>query len=219
MRICLVLAGCVLVGCASGRSTPNGGGGGGGGDAGPPGTPDAGSVHILGTLSIDPPSRELVIANGVATQATFTAILTAPDGSTKDVTSETRFQIDAKYGMFDANQLTIGTPAKTTIVAAYADKSATADLIERLRSVRIDPTLPSTTPALFDPADTAALAPTIVYPPADTVMPRNLGDFEIHWTDAHANTVFEVSLHTDFADVQVYVAGGNGLTAAGPTPS
>ena len=50
-------------------------------------------------------------------------------------------------------------------------------------------------------------------------MPRNLGDFEIHWTDAHGNDVFEVSLQTEFADVRVYVAGGNGVPAAGPRPS
>jgi len=197
MRICMVLAGCVLVGCASGRSRPSGE------DGGPPAIPDAGSVHILGTLSIDPPSRELVIAGGVATHATFTAILTAPDGTTKDVTAQTRFQIDAKYGAFDANQLTIGRPAKTTIIAAYADKSATAELVARLRSVRVDPSLPSTTPELFAHPDSAALAPAIVYPPAEAVMPRNLGDSEIHWTDAHANNVFEVSLHTELTDVRV----------------
>jgi WD40-like Beta Propeller Repeat len=213
MRICMALAGCVLVGCASGRGAPVGD------DAAPPPIPDAGSVHILGTLSVDPPSRELVISDGVATHATFTAILTAPDGTTKDVTSQTRFQIDARYGTFDTNQLTIGVAARTTIIAAYADKSATADLVARLRSVRVDPGLPSTTPALFDHPDTAALAPAILYPPAEAVMPRNLGDFEIHWTDAHANTVFEVSLHTDLTDVRVYVAGNNGIAAQGPTPS
>jgi TolB protein len=50
-------------------------------------------------------------------------------------------------------------------------------------------------------------------------MPRNLGDFEIHWTDSHANDVFEISLRTDLADVRVYVSGGNGLPAQGPMAS
>jgi hypothetical protein len=207
MRTWLVL---LLVGCASGRPSSSDDAG------GPPVTPDAGSVHILGTLSIDPPSAELVIGNGVAAHATFTATLTAPDGTTKDVTAETRFQIDAAYGTFAGNQLTIAAPASTTVIAAYADKSATASLIARLRSVRIDPALPSTTPDLFDHPDTAMLAPDLVYPPVDAVMPRNLGDFEIHWTDAHANNVFEISLHTELTDVRVYVAGNNGLPAPAP---
>ncbi|HEY5936620.1 MAG TPA: hypothetical protein VIU61_18355, partial [Kofleriaceae bacterium] len=50
-------------------------------------------------------------------------------------------------------------------------------------------------------------------------MPRNLGDFETHWTDPHGNDVFEVSLKTEFADVRIYVPGGNGLPAAGPMAS
>jgi hypothetical protein len=214
MRIAMVLAGCVLVSCASGRSNAPGD------DAGPGSASDSGVVvPVLGTLSIDPPSRELVITNGLPTRATFTATLTAPDGTPRDVTAETRFQIDAAYGSFTANQLTINVATKTRISAAYADKVAFADLTARLKSVRVDPSLPSTTPALFDHPDTAQLAPLIVYPPADTVMPRNLGDFEIHWTDGHANNVFEVSLRTELSDVRVYVRGNNGLPSQGTTPS
>ena len=74
------------------------------------------------------------------------------------------------------------------------------------------------TPGLFGGAEDAARAPNVVYPPADVVVPRNLGDFEIHWTDA-VNNVFEISLHTDLSDVRVYVPGGNGDAAAGPMPS
>jgi hypothetical protein len=86
-------------------------------------------------------------------------------------------------------------------------------------SVRIDPSLPPDTAGLFSGPEDPALAPQVVYPPADAVMPRNLGDFEVHWTDGHANTLFEVSLHTEFADVRIYVPGGNGVPAAGPSAS
>lgn len=213
MRIVLVLAGCALAGCASGRgNVPTD-------DAGPGSAVDSGVAPVLGTLSIDPPRRELVISNGVPTRATFTATLTTPDGKTRDVTAETRFQIDAAYGTFTANQLTIGVAARTRITAAYADKAAFAELVARLTSVRVDPSLPSSTPTLFEHPESAALAPAIVYPAAGVVMPRNLGDFEIHWTDGHANNVFEVSLHTDLTDVRVYVRGNNGLASQGPTPS
>ena len=53
----------------------------------------------------------------------------------------------------------------------------------------------------------------------NVIMPRNVGDFEVHWTDASTNDVWEVSLTTDYADVRAYVKGGNGVTAAGPDPS
>ncbi|MBC7974978.1 MAG: PD40 domain-containing protein, partial [Myxococcales bacterium] len=187
---------------------------------GPGSAVDSGvQMPVLGTLSIDPPSRELVFTSGQPVRATFTATLTAPDGTTQNVTAESRFQVDAAYGTFVANQLTIGVAVKTRVSASYADKFAFADVTVRLTSVRVDPALPSGTPTLFDHPESATLAPLIVYPPADTVMPRNLGDFEIHWTDSHANDVFEVSLRTELSDVRVYVRGNNGLPSQGTTPS
>jgi hypothetical protein len=96
------------------------------------------------------------------------------------------------------------------VTAVHRNKSATADVVARVKTVRVDPGLPPTTPGLFESPETTASAPQIVYPPAGTVMPRNLGDFEVHWTDTHGNTVFEVSLHTELSDVRVYVQGGNG---------
>jgi hypothetical protein len=171
------------------------------------------------TLSIDPPTSELVIENGVPARQRFTATLALLDGTTRDVTADTTFAIDRRYGGFNANELVMGVAGKVQVSGTYADKTASAAVIARVRSVRIYSTLPPSTPGLFDGPEDAALAPQIVYPPADTVMPRNLGDFEIHWTDAHANNVFEVSLTTAFTDVRVYVPGGNGLAGAGPMAS
>jgi hypothetical protein len=167
------------------------------------------------TLSIDPPTSELVILNGVPAHATFTATLTLASGTKRDVTADTMFAIDGNYGTFAANDLAIAVGGKVEVYGTYADKTGSAEVVARVKSVRVDPALPPGTVGLFDGPDNPALAPHIVYPPADTVMPRNLGDFEIHWTDAHANNVFEVSLHTEFADVKVYVRGHNGLASAG----
>src|SRR5205085_4401211 len=94
-----------------------------------------------------------------------------------------------------------------------------AQIIARLRSTRVDPPLPPNTPDLFGGPEDPARAPTVVYPPDNVIVPRNLGDFETHWVDASLNDIFEVSLTTEFADVRVYVPGGNGNAAAGPMPS
>ena len=171
------------------------------------------------TLSIDPPSSELSILNNQPAHTTFTATLTFPDGVQRDVTADTMFTINGTYGAFDHNQLAMFSGGKVAVFGAYLDKTASAEVIARVQSVRIDPSLPPTTVDLFGGPEDPGLAPKIVYPPADTVMPRNLGDFEIHWTDAHGNNVFEVSLHTEFTDVKVYVPGGNGLPATGPNAS
>jgi hypothetical protein len=197
MKICSLLAVVALTACAHHD---------GGGDI-----KDA-------TLTIDPPSSEVQITNGEPAHVTFTAKLTFPDGTVKDVTADTLFGLDANYGTFDGATLAITTAGKAQVYGTYQDKIDDAEVIARLNSVRVDPSLPASTPEIFNGTEDASLAPTLVYPASDAVMPRNLGDFEIHWTDAHANNVFEVSLHTDYADVKVYVPGNNGLPV-GPTPS
>jgi len=201
MRIALgVFAGYALIACA------HGGGGGHGDDDGDGGTAPA-------TLSIDPPASDLVIMNGVPAHATFTVTLTLANGTTRNVTADTHFTIgiDSDSATFTANELAINVAARTQVTAEYSDWSAHADVTARVKSVRVNPQLSPAVVDLFNQPQSMGFAPQIKYPPANTVMPRNLGDFEIHWTDAHANNVFEISLHTELSDVRVYVPGGNGL--------
>ncbi|HEY5921658.1 MAG TPA: hypothetical protein VIV11_08300 [Kofleriaceae bacterium] len=165
------------------------------------------------TLSVDPPMSELVIVDGVKPTQDYTATLTYPDGATKDVTNEVNFSVDTGYAVFAGAQLTAQSAGKTQVFAYYSDKSAVAQLMIRVKNTRIDPALPPNAGDWFtnNPEDPTR-APTLVYPPTDSVMPRNLGDFEVHWTDPQ-NNVFEVSLKTEFADVRVIVPGGNGQIA------
>jgi hypothetical protein len=150
-----------------------------------PGSGDDDSLdEAKATLTIDPPQTELLIENGVAPTADFTATLTFPNGETRDVTDTVRFSVDTGYGMFSGHELTMTAAGKTNVFAFYSDKTAQADVIARLKNIRVDPAVPASTAGLFEslPEDSTR-APTIVYPPADVVMPRNLGEFEIHWTD------------------------------------
>ena len=165
-------------------------------------------------LAIAPPSSELTITNTVPVTEDFTATLTYADGTTKDVTADTNFAVDYG-GNFTEHTLTALGAGKLDVSAAYSAKAASATVIVHANSVRVDPTLPANTQDLFTGSEVAALAPTVVYPPPDVVIPRNLGDFEIHWTDANSHDIFEISLHTDLSDVRVYVPGGNGMAAAG----
>jgi hypothetical protein len=164
------------------------------------------------TLSIDPPTSELLILDGVPATASFTATLTYPDGASDDVTGEAHFSIDTGYGMFSGSTLTMMAAGKTQVFASLSDKLAVAQVIARVRTVRVDPSLPAGAQGWFETPEDPTRAPTVVYPPADVIMPRNLGDFEVHWTDPQ-NDVFEVSLKTEFADVRAIVPGGNGTIA------
>jgi hypothetical protein len=171
------------------------------------------------TLTISPPASELLILNGAAASQDYTATATYPDGSTRDVTAETQFSVDPTYASFLDARLVASFAGKTQVTAYWHDKVALAQLIIRLKTIRVDPSLPPDTADWFAGPEDATRAPTVVYPPPDVVIPRNLGDFEVHWTDGNGNDVFEISLKTEFTDVRVYVPGGNGVAAAGPMPS
>lgn len=197
---------CALFACGGHHS--------GGGD-------DTGEDPSNATLTISPQMSEVTIKNGVQPTEAFTATATWPDGTTEDVTAATTFGVGNALGSFAGPTLTVAQAGKAPIVATWMTKAADGQVIAHLDDTRVDPTLDPGIPDVFGAAtpDPAHAAPSIVYPPVNVVIPRNLGDFEAHWTDAAGDNVFEVSLHTEFADVRVYVPGGNGEAAAGPMPS
>ncbi|HUJ59702.1 MAG TPA: hypothetical protein VLX92_14455 [Kofleriaceae bacterium] len=168
------------------------------------------------TLSIDPPTSTLMIVNDTAATEAFTATLTYPDGSKQDVTADATFSIGSQYGTFSGAQLSMTGAGKTTVTATYGDddKMASAQVIGMLTDVRIDAGLPQNIASVFSGAtEDPSRAPTMVYPPANVIMPRNVGDFEIHWTDTSTNNVYEMSLTTEFSSVTAYVAGNAGSIA------
>jgi len=171
------------------------------------------------TLTIDPPMSQLEIVNNVAAQESFTATLAWPDGSKQDATADVVFTIDGAYGSFAGNMLTMTTAGKTQVFGALEDKMGSAQVIATLKDIRVDPTLPPGTPGLFGAPEDPSRAPHVVYPAKDVIVPRNLGDFEVHWTDTSGNDIFEVSLVTAFADVRIYVPGNNGVPGTGTYPS
>lgn len=170
------------------------------------------------TLSISPPTSQLLIMNGVPATEDFTATLVFQDGSKQDVTADTTFMIDGEFGVFNGTTLSMTTAGKTQVFGMYTDKQGTADVLAMLKDVRVDTGVDPNAPSWFSSPENPSHAPTVVYPTANVIMPRNLGDFEVHWVDASSNDVWEVSLTTAFADVRAYVKGGNG-TGGGPDPS
>jgi hypothetical protein len=196
----------------------------------------------LATLSIDPPTSQVTIVNGVAGTEAFTATLTFADHTTEDVTADTTFAVDMSYGGFAANALSMFTAGKTQVTGTYQDKTATAEVVAMLTEVvvqtgtcSLSPTTVCNTttdcgasggtcnggvstmaPGWFSGAtEDPTRAPTIAYPAQGVIVPPNLGDFDVHWVDTAGNDVFEVSLHTEFADVRMYVPGSNGAIAGG----
>lgn len=169
-------------------------------------------------LVLEPATSEHLIENGVLPTQGFTAMLVDASGNKKDVTKDTTFFVETSFGDFAGPTLTIKSPGKQTVSAQFDDKAGSAQVIARVRSKRVDDGVPPTAPDLFGGGtEDPTKAPTVVYPADGVTMPRNIGDFEAHWTDP-VNDVFEVSLQSEFADIRVYVLGNNGV-GGGPRPS
>src|SRR5438046_1321396 len=127
----------------------------------------------LAVLTIDPPTSELEIINSTPVSEPFTATLTYPDATTKDVTADVHFSIDTSYGDFVANTLTMHSAGKTSVYGSYVDKVGNAIVIARLKSVRVDAGVPPNAPDWFSGPEDPTRAPAVVYPPANVSMPRN----------------------------------------------
>lgn len=200
-RAWVVTAACFcLVGCGGGGA----GGSGGSGDAGG----DGGAVWAL---EIAPPSAELVVENGSPAMQSFAAFARFADGSTRDVTAETAFSLaEPRLGAFQGATLTANGLAAgaSTVRAVWRDALGEAPVTIRVRRARVDSMsgAPANAPDLFAGAtETPARAPSVVYPVDRTIVPPNLGDFEVHWADAAGNDLFEVSMVSRFVEQRLYV--------------
>jgi hypothetical protein len=188
------LAFAFTLGCGS----PTHGGGG----------PDGGAP----TLVVSPASVTLEVTNGVQPTQAYTAALVADDGTMTDVTDRVTFILDdSEIGYFDHHTLTAtgGGAGQTTVRAGLPGVQGTAQVKVFIKGGRVDPSAPADAPALFGGAATdTAKQLAIAYPPNQVIVPQNLGDFEVHWTDASGDNLFEVTLHDDYTDLRIYTAGG-----------
>lgn len=161
------------------------------------------------TLEVAPPSTEIHIRDGIQQSTVFTVTAKLADGTTRDVTSEAQFVVDQPVGSLTANSLAVSgaTLGKATLTAAWKQYTGTASITVRRTDTRLPVGIPPEVPEYFvTGSQNVNPAPAIVYPPANVIVPRNLGDFEVHWQDA-AQTFFEVTLKSDFATIITYATG------------
>lgn len=163
------------------------------------------------SLEISPSSITLAVTGGVPERQRFTVRVHLRDGTTEDVSERAELTIgDPLLGRIEGAVLTArGTAAgESTVRASFKGLSATARVAVRVQHVRVvDPAPPEAPVLLRTAASAPELAPAIVYPTDQTVVPPNLGDFEVHWLDEASADLFEVTVSAGFVDVRVYVAG------------
>ncbi len=168
-------------------------------------------------LVVEPAELSVTVIDGVPVLQAYTATAIAADGTERDVTDATTFALtDGAYGQWSASRLRITGNAlgPARVVAAHGELRATAELTVFARLDRRDYDVPAAAPAQFERAVVdPTCAPAISYPEANVVMPRNLGDLDVQWTDVR-DDLFEVSLATSYLAVRLYTRqpSGSGWT-------
>jgi hypothetical protein len=159
-------------------------------------------------LEITPAQETLTASADAPASLAFTATLVTEDGERRDVTDETTFDVEVRFGDFDGNTFsTAGAGGVATITGNGPDQVAgETTLTIYMERVRVDPSAPANAQELFEGgADDPARAPAIAYPPEGVIMPLNIGTFETHWTDSSDSNVYEVSLVSEYTTLRVYV--------------
>ncbi|MBP9087307.1 MAG: hypothetical protein KBG15_14385 [Kofleriaceae bacterium] len=167
---------------------------------------DAGA-SVPATLRVEPATATLVVVNGLSVKQRYEVIATFEDGTEVNVTNEASLTVPLGYGEIQAAVLRADGVllGKTQVDASLRGVVGSAELIIKADDTRIDPVLPPNIVGLFDGATLDPnRAVTIVYPPNNVAVPRNLGDLDIHW-QASTDNVFEVSLKNQFANLRVFV--------------
>lgn len=163
----------------------------------------------------------VTVVNGQVVTQAYTATLIAPDGKKQDVTASASFAIDASYGSFAGDTVTVsGQGAGPTKVYASANNvTGETTLYVYVKRAIVEPGTPPGAEALFDAAtENPALAPTIAYPLDHILVPPNLGQFDVHWqnsTTGASNNLFQVTMANQYVDVRLYTTG---LDAVSPAP-
>ncbi|HEU0034345.1 MAG TPA: hypothetical protein VFQ53_27170 [Kofleriaceae bacterium] len=175
--------------------------------------PDSRDDHpTTPTIRIEPADVSVEIVDGVAVVQDYTATLVMPDGSKSDVTNRAVFTVqDGAFGSWAGPSLTVtgGAAGPTRVIATTTEAMGDTGLTVYVKGHRFDGNVPPNAPDLFGTAtETAGRAPAIAYPADNILVPPNLGEFDVHWTDNVGNDLFEVSLHNQYVDLKIYKAGG-----------
>jgi hypothetical protein len=161
-------------------------------------------------IRIEPADAMVSVVNGAAVAKTYTATLIDANGGERDVTEEATFSLgNARYGSIQGATVTVtGQGAgPTRVIASHGEITGDTGLIVFVKDTIVDPDVDPAAPQRFDGAtEDASLVPEVAYPPEGSLLPPNLGQFDVHWRQPTAN-VFEIKLSNTYIDIKRYTNG------------
>lgn len=181
-----------------------------------------GDGGIQGVLLVEPASASLLVIDSVTAIRSFQAFVEHEDGTRDDVTANAVFSVDnTGLGNFQGSEFRAGGLAggRGVITVSYRGVSVQASVtVSVSRTQVVDPTPLGVIEQFANATEDVALSPSLVYPADGAMIPPNLGEFDVHWTDAAGADVFEVKLASEHLDLRTYVQGtpnaGSWLTVA-----
>lgn len=162
-------------------------------------------------FEIGPRSVVAHVVDGRVENRDLHAYATDADGTSREVTDLVTWSLaDTRFGKFHGNRLTVmgGGAGPTDIIATLPDgRSASAPLTVYVAGTR-NLGAPAETAALFDAArEKPNCGPAIAYPDDHTLIPANLGELDVHWTDLK-NDLFQVHVYNRFVDLTYVTTQG-----------
>jgi hypothetical protein len=190
----------VLLAAAAGACSSSGGFSDGGADA----SVDAPSETPMASLHIVPDNATLDVPYGTSPTLAYHA-LGVPLSGGAEIEVPATFQAD-RGGTFAGGTFTASGVAGGAVVvsASYGGASATTGLTLTLHEDLVRDGLPaSLVGAILGASDDASLAPTLVYPEPDTVIPPNVPNVDWQWNGAVGDDVYLARLSSPggFVDV------------------
>ncbi len=180
----------------------------------PKSTSDADNAPTI-TLRVAPAASTVMTKDMESPTLPYT-VFAISNGAEQDVTAQTTFGIDPGFGQFAGNVLQISSTAigKTTVAVAVGAQTATAELIVKRDTTRLDASAPANAAQLFDGAvlDSASQV-AVVYPADQVVVPRNLGDLDVHWQRSGTDSAYAVTLRNEYGSVRVLLGSTAALNA------
>jgi len=183
------------------------------GDSGLPPNSDLshfdGGLEGLVSIRIEPEDAVLYLEGDKPLTQAFKAIGKFDDGSERDITSRTSFDVDnARVGIFMGHVFNsvLGWGGRTMVTASVdGGVSATTTLTVVFKRRFLTPGLaPDTGAKLEQAADDPASPVSLVYPPDGVLLPPNLVDFEIQWVPGAGQEIFEVGFINEGTDIRIY---------------
>lgn len=162
-------------------------------------------------LHISPENAVLQVRDDMLVEQPYAVVAEYEDGTLTDVTAAAVFMVaESRLGNFLGPNFAASGVAggQTTVTALVEGASVDTSLTVSIARTEVVAPAPPEAPDMFAAAtEDPTRAPTLVYPSDRTMFPGNLGEFDVHWTDAAGNYLFEVRLVSEYIDVRAYVVG------------